>query len=469
MSNRLLDTFNQYLPWTKKRVESVSSSVWEQLFSPAKGVPQDQPQVITNLMVLLSQKLSKSTELSTFKKRAELVAWYDKFGRSIFNLDELEQILPRLSASAPNSEEGHVRQSGGVNLVGYNRGRLGLGEDIRGYAALLDSIDCPYSIVHIGHPSDDPSAFSHPNEGVVKYNKSIFFLNAIEIGKLLSIYDDFSQYFGRVVAVPPWELENAPEEWITTLEPFEEVWGISAFTTTALQKVHGNVHYAAPVVLPLNKRALVPKNENAAFRFLFIFDAGSFIERKNPLAIVEAFQQAFHSSENVELVLKVANESDSEHWATVKQKANSDRRIKIISRLMTALELDALWLTADCYVSLHRSEGFGRTLAEAILRKLPVVTTNYSGSTDLFPKGYPWLVDYELTPVADNAYPLACNSKWANVSIEDTVKKMQHVRAVRYEENLQYATNNAIDFVTKQFIFYNNSRPITRWLKCEKE
>ena len=153
----------------------------------------------------------------------------------------------------------------------------------------------------------------------------------------------------------------------------------------------------------------------------------------------------------------------------MKQKANSDCRIKIISRLMTALERDALWRTADCYVSLHRSEGFGRTVAEAILRKLPVVTTNYSGSTDLFPKGYPWLVDYELTPVADNAYPLACNSKWANVSIEDTVKKMQHVRAVRYEENLQYATNNAIDFVTKQFIFDNDSRPITRWLKCEKE
>lgn len=463
-----MNIFNQYLPWTKKRIESVPSTVWEQLFSPAKGIIQDQSQPISNVMVLVGQKLAQNTDLSTFKKRAELVSWYNEFGRSIFNVDELEQTLSA-TKTTPVSDKELVRESGGVNLVGYNRGRLGLGEDIRGYAALLDRTGCPYSIVHIGHPSDDPATFTHPNEGMVRYNKSIFFLNAIEIANLLAIYDDFSKHFGRAVAVPPWELENVPEEWISTLESFEEVWGISAFTTTALQKVHSNVHYAAPVVLPLSEIDKTQRKTGETFRFLFVFDAGSFIERKNPLAIVEAFQQAFHSSENVELVLKVANESDSEHWATVKQKANSDCRIKIISRLMTAAELNALWLTADCYVSLHRSEGFGRTIAEALLRRLPVIATNYSGSTDLFPKDYPWLVDYELTPVEERAYPLACNSRWANASIEDAVKKMRHVRAMKNKNYLQHVTNSAIDFVAKQFIFDNDSRPITRWLKCEKE
>jgi glycosyltransferase involved in cell wall biosynthesis len=464
-----MNIFNQYLPWTKKRIETVSSTTWEQLFSPAKGVIQDQSQPISNLMVLVGQKLAQNIDLSTFKRRAELVSWYNEFGRSIFNIDELEQIFPYVTTIKSNPDRGLARKPGGVNLIGYNRGRLGLGEDLRGYAALLDSMDYRYSVVHIGHPSDDPSAFTHPNEGKVVYNKSIFFLNAIEIAKLLTIYDDFSQSFGRAVVVPPWELENVPEEWISMLAPFEEVWGISAFTTTALQKVHSNVRYAAPVVLPLSEIDKVDRKANETFRFLFIFDAGSFIERKNPLAVVEAFQQAFHSSENVELVLKVANESDSEHWTTVKRKVYSDRRIKIISRLMTIAELDALWLTADCYISLHRSEGFGRTIAEALLRKLPVVTTNYSGSTDLFPKGYPWLVDYELIPVEESAYPLACNSRWANASIEDTVKKMRHVRALKNEDYLQDTINNAIDFVTKQFIFDNDSRPITRWLKCEKE
>ncbi|WP_419226877.1 glycosyltransferase [Alteromonas marina] len=464
-----MNIFTQYLPWTRKRIETVSSTIWEQLFSPAKGIIQDQSQPISNLMVLVGQKLAQNTDLSTFKKRAELVSWYNEYGRSIFNIDELEQIFAYATRAKPANDKELIIESGGVNLVGYNRGRLGLGEDIRGYAALLDDMGCPYSIVHVGHPSDDPSAFTHPNEGIVRYNKSIFFLNAIEIANLLAIYDDFSKHFGRAVAVPPWELENVSEEWISTLESFEEVWGISAFTTTALQKVHSNVHYAAPVVLPLSEIDKVDRKANETFRFLFIFDAGSFIERKNPLAIIEAFQQAFHSSENVELVLKVANESDGEHWTTVKQKAYSDRRIKIISRLMNTAELDALWLTADCYISLHRSEGFGRTIAEALLRKLPVITTNYSGSTDLFPEGYPWLVDYELIPVEESAYPFACNSRWANASIEDTVKKMRHVRALKNEGHLQDIINNAKDFVTKQFIFDNDSRPITRWLKCEKE
>ncbi|MFZ8143293.1 glycosyltransferase [Alteromonas macleodii] len=464
-----MNVFNQYLPWTRKRIETVSSTIWEQLFSPANGIIQDQSQPISNLMVLVGQKLAQNTDLSTFKKRADLVSWYNEFGRSIFNIDELEQLLPHVTTTKPNAEKELVRKPGGVNLVGYSRGSLGLGEDIRGYAALLDYMGYRYSIVHIGHPSDEPSAFTHPNELGVKYNKSIFFLNAIEIANLTAIYDDFSQHFGRAVAIPPWELENVPDEWADTLAPFEEVWGISAFTTTVLQKVHSQVHYAAPVVLPISKTQALRKQTHATFRFLFIFDAGSFIERKNPLAIVEAFQQAFHSSENVELVLKVANETESEHWSTVKQKASSDRRIKIKSRLMTAAELDALWLTADCYISLHRSEGFGRTIAEAVLRKLPVISTNYSGSKDLFPEGYPWLVDYELVPVEERAYPLTCNSRWANASIEDTVKKMRHVIAMKNENFLRDTTNNATDFVTNQFIFNNDSRPITRWLKCEKE
>ena len=390
-----MDIFNQYLPWTPKRLRSISASVWDQLFSPAQGITQDQSETISNLMVLLSQKIGRQTDLSTFKKRAELVCWYNQFGRSIYNIDELQRLL-----SQTNVQEKKLRP-GGVNLVGYSRGRLGLGEDIRGYAALLDNSGVQYSIIHIGHPSDDPFLYKHSNEGEALYNKSIFFLNAIEITKLLGIYDNFEQHFGSVVAVPPWELENVPEEWSSTLAPFDEVWGISEFTTTALQKVHSNVHYAAPVVMPLNESCVKGKRVGSPFRFLFIFDAGSFIERKNPLAIVQAFQHAFCSSEHVELILKVANETDSQHWNTVKQKAASDRRIKIMSGLMTSNELEMVWRTADCYVSLHRSEGFGRTIAEAILRKLPVIATGYSGSTDLFPNDYPWLVDYELESVKD--------------------------------------------------------------------
>ncbi|WP_375278954.1 glycosyltransferase [Alteromonas australica] len=466
-----MDIFNHHLPWTEKRVKAIPSYIWEQLFSPVVGVTQDQSLTIINLMVLLRRKLNLNTDLSTFRKRAEVASWYNEYARSIFNIDGLEKLLKHMKAPMAKLNGFAKCSSGheGVNLVGYSRGRLGLGEDIRAYAALLDNMGYRYSIFHIGHPTDDPASFTHPNEGEVTYNKTIFLLNAIEINHLLSIYDDFKEYFGRAVAVPPWELENLPKEWESTFSFFEEVWGISEFTSKALKKVHSKVHYAAPILKPLNRSSIESKNHSAPFRFLFIFDASSFIERKNPLAVVQAFQQAFHLSENVELVLKVSNEADSNQWASVKKKAFSDRRIKIISRLMTSNELDLLWRTTDCYVSLHRSEGFGRTLAEAIQRRLPVIATNYSGNTDLFPKDYPWLVDFELILVKENEYPCPSASRWANASIKDAAVKMRRVMKMKADSEFQHIVDTAADNLTKKFLFDNDTRPITRWLKCEKE
>ena len=68
---------------------------------------------------------------------------------------------------------------------------------------------------------------------------------SIEAAKLLNIVDDLSAAFGYTTIIPPWELESAPEEWAATLSSFDEVWGISNFTTKALSRVHSSVKYSA--------------------------------------------------------------------------------------------------------------------------------------------------------------------------------------------------------------------------------
>ena len=88
-----MDIFNYHLPWTEKRVKAIPSYIWEQLFSPVVGVTQDQSLTIINLMVLLRQKLNLNTDLSTFRKRAEVASWYNEYARSIFNIDGLEKLL----------------------------------------------------------------------------------------------------------------------------------------------------------------------------------------------------------------------------------------------------------------------------------------------------------------------------------------------------------------------------------------
>ena len=173
-----MDVFNHYLPWTYKRLSLLPENVWQQLFSPSENVEQDQTYPITNLMVLLYQKITNECDLSTFKKRASLVRWYEIYGKSIFNIEELETKL-----NYQTQKRHEPLKSNGVNLVGYSRGRLGLGEDLRAYAELLKHKGIAFSIVHIGHPTDDPLSFSSPFENGVIFDKSIFFINAIECNK----------------------------------------------------------------------------------------------------------------------------------------------------------------------------------------------------------------------------------------------------------------------------------------------
>ena len=103
-----------------------------------------------------------------------------------------------------------------------------------------------------------------------------------------------------------------------------------------------------------------------AYMFLFSFDAGSVVERKNPLASAQAFRRAFPAgTEKAILVLKTRNlvamptEREKQHWREVIEIAATDGRIRLIDHTMTSPELTGLLATANCYISLHRSEGFG--------------------------------------------------------------------------------------------------------------
>lgn len=453
-----MDVFNHYLPWTYKRLSLLPESIWQQLFSPSENVEQDQTYPITNLMVLLYQKITNECDLSTFKKRASLIRWYETYGKSIFNIEELETKL-----NHQTQKRHEPFKTNGVNLVGYSRGRLGLGEDLRAYAALLKHKGIAFSIVHIGHPTDDPLSFSSAFENGVIFDKSIFFINAIEAAKLLEVVEDLSATFGYTTIIPPWELEYAPGEWAAILDSFDEVWGISHFTTKALSRIHASVKYSAPVVLPFKYESEKRKKYTSPFRFLFIFDAGSYIERKNPLATVRAFQLAFAKDENVELVLKVSNSSDTKHWEKVKLKALSDTRIKIVDKLLTSAELEQLWDSANCYVSLHRSEGFGRTVAEALVRKLPVVATAYSGSNDLFPDDYPLLVEFNLVKINKGEYPSSTNATWADPNIKSASALMRYVFEYCETEQITKWRESGAEHVQQNFVLHSKSRPLDGW------
>jgi glycosyltransferase involved in cell wall biosynthesis len=153
------------------------------------------------------------------------------------------------------------------------------------------------------------------------------------------------------------------------------------------------------------------------FHFLFSFDYYSFPERKNPLAVVRAFRAAFPDrSARVGLILKCTG--SIEHSPQIRQElrasAQCDERIKIIDESLARHEMLTLLATADCYVSMHRSEGFGLGMAEAMALGKPVIGTSYSGNTDFLTQetGYP--VPYTLRKVAPHEYVHTDGQVWAD-------------------------------------------------------
>ena len=161
-----------------------------------------------------------------------------------------------------------------------------------------------------------------------------------------------------------------------------------------------------------------------------MFDFDSHVARKNPEAVIKAFEYAFPKSyqNSVSLVIKSINgDRHPKEHKTLKKLIDGDPRIIHIQKVLPHYENAALIHCCDCYVSLHRSEGFGLTIAEAMLLGKPVITTGYSGNMDFTTIETSLLVDYELIPVQQGDYPYSKDEMWAEPDIEqagDYMKKL---------------------------------------------
>jgi len=230
-----------------------------------------------------------------------------------------------------------------------------------------------------------------------------------------------------------WELSDLGLAHHCALSLVDEIWVASEY----LRELYTR-HTQAPVIVigqavevehaPAGySRSSLGLPEDA-YLFLSTLDAGSVLERKNPLAALQAFQKAFPAGfEKAGFVLKVMNTSamqtnrDRAHWQMVLQVAAQDRRIRILDRTLSGPEIAALNDLCDCYVSLHRSEGFGLGPAEALARGKPVIATAYSGTADFCTTETAMPVTYTLVEVDPGSYPYMDPGRkycWADPDVE---------------------------------------------------
>lgn len=347
----------------------------------------------------------------------------------------------------------------GLDLWGYLDAETGMGEAARSLARAFETTPVPVTLHSLdlnvlarrGDDSlDDRLEASDGDSG--ELDVRLFVVNADQVPPLREhLADRFpgGDLLGPrrsppgsgpyEVALWLWEQDAFPEEWRASFEPFDEIWTPSGFCVDAIGEVspvpvrrvplpvEPSVDPSAPEPSALVGRGAFGLPDDA-FVFLYVFNYLSFFERKNPLAAVEAFRRAFGDDPSKVLVLKTAQSDFApEDAARLEEAASGAANVRLVDRYLSRAEMDSLMRIADAYVSLHRSEGFGLTLAEAMSHAKPVIATPYGGVTDFFGVNNGFPVRYELVELEEDLGPYRAGSRWADPDVEHAAEQMRRV------------------------------------------
>jgi glycosyltransferase involved in cell wall biosynthesis/SAM-dependent methyltransferase len=336
------------------------------------------------------------------------------------------------SAEQDSHDEPHTSDSPvGVNVAGYFRAELGVGETARQVVEALKRVDMPVATVGLSASASRQEHAYETDTVSPTFPVNLICVNA----DMLPTFTERAGpgfFFDRYsIGLWWWETSEFPDRFFKAFEPVDEVWVGSHFVADAVSAVSPVpvVKMTMPVTMPeieeFDRGGLgLPEG----FVFLFVFDYHSVFERKNPLALVEAFGQAFPEGSGASLVLKSIN---SEHYpdehGRLMEVARGHGDIHVIDRYVTAAEKNAMFAGCDCYVSLHRSEGFGNTLAEAMYLGKPVIATGYSGNMEFMTQQNSYPVDYTLRPIGDAAGPYPATGEWAEPDVGHAARLMRRV------------------------------------------
>jgi glycosyltransferase involved in cell wall biosynthesis len=243
---------------------------------------------------------------------------------------------------------------------------------------------------------------------------------------------------GYTIGYWAWELAKFPEEWQSSFAFVEEVWVASRFAYEAIAPATTKPVFLMPpaVAIPAPEPGLKRADfglPDDKFIFYFSFDFRSYTSRKNPRAAIAAFRRAFPRGDApVCLALKtIGSRWKPEDRDALIETVRGDPRILVIDQELARPRAVALVALTDCFVSLHRSEGFGRGPAEAMLLGRPVITTDYSGTRDFCTAETALLVGGELVPVDQDEYPGADGQVWAEPDIGEAAAAMRRIAGDR--------------------------------------
>ncbi|MBP0484482.1 glycosyltransferase [Sagittula salina] len=343
-----------------------------------------------------------------------------------------------------------------IQVIGPAKKASGLGQATRLSIAMLEGFarETGRTLNAVDYSLDNPAPEGFNAERDVSDYRlarvNLFHINAESLPLSVAYQPDVMQGAYNI-GYFYWELDSPAACHHLAMDLLDEIWVSTDYGVSIYQP-----HTAKPVTnvgmsfeaLPeidagqartfLEAKAGIEKSAEGEGPFIFLttFDSFSFVQRKNPLGVLSAFRKAFKGVADVRLVIKTQNRArvmdpvQMKVWDAVDAILKDDDRIVLIDETMKYTDLLKLKKGADAYISLHRSEGWGFGMIEAMNLGVPVLATAFSGNMDFCDADTCWLVDYELTRLKPDDYIFVTPGQtWAEPDIDHAARQMRAMKA----------------------------------------
>lgn len=402
---------------------------------------------ITNLMAAVRVRepwLAQRFDPTRPGDAREFIAWWIDHARPLVGDERfIENQAQKVGNRSKPLRQAPAKVAPGepdIDVIGYFRLALGVGEagrlalrslrsaglDARGVAIALNS---PSSVV----PYEDEALLVQSARAPVQ----LFGVNADQLGYVFDHLDGRLRRDAYRIVAPFWELMGLPDAWLGAFDRVDEVWAPTRFIQIMLMRKLRKPVIRMPLTLEFKPPPPTPRSRfnlpQDKFLFFFSFDYLSFIERKNPEAILKAFKVAFYgrrAASPAALVLKTINsEKVPEKARILHDLLDSDPDVFLVDQTLSRDDTLGLIRSCDAVVSLHRSEGLGLLLAEAMVLGKPVISTDFSATTELVTPATGYPVDFRLVPVQEGEYPYHEAQVWADADVDHAAWQMRRVVA----------------------------------------
>jgi glycosyltransferase involved in cell wall biosynthesis len=281
-----------------------------------------------------------------------------------------------------------------------------------------------------------PVSLSKKNTNVIDsdtsrklFEKTLYIVNGnhVESMKTRIPKEIIDKTFGIIWCT--WELSDISEHYADGLRNMQEIWAVSDFVKQAVEKKLNKEVYRCNIPLTsVNITDSADKYPHNFERYIFYsFDYLSGFDRKNCLSVIKVYENSDAQKAGVKLIIKVINSySDILNHEVLLESILFNKNILVIEEELSRNQTLNLISNSFCVLSLHRSEGFGLLLAEALLLDVPVIATGYSGNLDFMDESNSLLVEYDLIELSENnpSEYLSLDARWADPKISDAIDKL---------------------------------------------